>query len=98
MSANPINSSIFDIPFSSPYLLISKSYIISLLFYFVDKYLLIVLMFMIAGMGIGITRSPPQLSLFYTMLAGAIAILIYSSYKNRKEQQELRRQKRRSKK
>jgi 4-hydroxybenzoate polyprenyltransferase len=64
----------------------------------VDKYLLIILMFMIAGMGIAITRDPPVISMFYAMLGGAIIIIVYASMKSRKEQRELRRQKRRSKK
>jgi 4-hydroxybenzoate polyprenyltransferase len=51
----------------------------------VDKYLIIVLMFLIAGMGIAITRSPPSLGLFYSMLAGAIIVIIYSSIKSRKQ-------------
>jgi len=64
----------------------------------VDKYLLIVLMFLIAGMGIAIIRDPPVLGLFYTMLAGAITIIIYGSIKTRRERRELRRQGRKSKK
>lgn len=52
-----------------------------------DKYLLVVLMFLIAGMGIAITKDPPMLGMFYTMLAGAIAVIMYSAYKSRKERQ-----------
>jgi len=63
----------------------------------VDKYLLVVLIFLIAGMGIAITRDPPQIFMFYSMLAGAIGVILYSSYKTRKEKQEENR-KRRSKK
>jgi uncharacterized integral membrane protein len=63
-----------------------------------DKYLLIILMFLIAGMGIGVTRSPPEFGLFYSMLAGALIIIIYGAMKSRKEQKEKRREKRRSKK
>lgn len=59
-----------------------------------DKYLLIVLMFLIAGMGIGITRQPPQFVLFYSMLAGAIIVIMYSAYKSRKEQRKNRRRRR----
>jgi hypothetical protein len=55
-------------------------------------------MFLIAGMGIAITRVPPQFPLFYAMLAGAIIVIIYSSLKSRKEQKELRRKRRKSKK
>jgi len=63
----------------------------------VDKYLLVVLMFLIAGMGIAITRAPPQYPMFYSMLAGAIGVILYSSFKARKQRQEENR-KRRSKK
>ena len=62
-----------------------------------DKYLLVVLAFLIAGMGIGITRDPPQFILFYSMLAGALIVIFYSSYKTRKQKQKERKE-RRSKK
>jgi 4-hydroxybenzoate polyprenyltransferase len=52
-----------------------------------DKILLIVLMFLIAGMGIGISQKPPLYPMFYTMLGGAILVIIYSARKNRKERQ-----------
>ena len=45
---------------------------------------MVVLVFMIAGMGIAITKDPPVLSLFYVMLSGAIGIIIYSAMKNRR--------------
>ncbi len=63
-----------------------------------DKYLLIVLMFLIVGMGIAITRVPFLPGLFYSMLAGAIIVIVYSSWKSRKEQKELRRKGRKFKK
>ncbi|MEE9511855.1 MAG: hypothetical protein V3V38_02285 [Nitrosopumilaceae archaeon] len=63
-----------------------------------DKYLLIVLMFLIAGMGIAITRDPFLPGLFYSMLAGAIIVIVYSSWKSRKVQKELRRKGRKFKK
>ncbi len=63
-----------------------------------DKYLIIVLMFLIAGMGIAITRVPFLPGLFYSMLAGAIIVIVYSSWKSRKEQKELRRKGRKFKK
>ena len=63
-----------------------------------DKYILIVLMFLIGGMVIGITQVPPRLELFYGGLAGAIILITYSSIKNRREQQALRKEKRKSKK
>jgi 4-hydroxybenzoate polyprenyltransferase len=63
-----------------------------------DKYLLIILMFMIAGMIIAVTRAPFIPGLFYAMLGGAIIIIIYGSMKNRREHKEKRRENRRSKK
>jgi len=63
----------------------------------VDKYLLVVLIFLIAGMGIAIVQDPPVVPMFYSMLAGAIGVILYSSFKARKERQEENR-KRRSKK
>ena len=63
-----------------------------------DKYHLIVLMFFIAGMLIAVTRAPFSPGLFYSMLAGAIIIIVYSSWKNKKEQKELREKRRKSKK
>jgi len=55
-------------------------------------------MFLIAGMIIAVTKEQPELGLFYSMLAGALIILIYGMMKSRKEQKEKRREKRRSKK
>ena len=55
-------------------------------------------MFLIAGMIIAVTRVPIVWNLFDAMLAGAIVIIIYGALKNRKEQKELRRQRRKSKK
>ena len=63
-----------------------------------DKYLIIILMFLVAGMIISITREPFIPGLFYAMLGGAIIIIIYGSMKSRKEQKEKRRLNRRSKK
>ena len=63
-----------------------------------DKYVLVVLIFLIGGMIIGITQEPKRLELFYGGLAGAIILIIYSSIKNRREQQALRKEKRKSKK
>ena len=62
-----------------------------------DKYLLVILIFLIAGMGIAIIQVPPVFPMFYAMLGGAIFIIFYSSYKARKQRQEENR-KRRSKK
>ncbi len=63
-----------------------------------DKYLVIVLMFLIAGMIIAVTKEPQVWGLFYSMLAGAIIVIFYSSWKNKKEQKELREKRRKSKK
>lgn len=41
-------------------------------------------MFLVAGMGIAISRATPNLGLFYSMLGGAIVVIIYSSLKTRK--------------
>ena len=71
---------------------------------FVDKYLLVVFVFMIVGIpiafvnpGTGEIRDPPLFLLFYAAIGGMIIIIFYSSYKNRKERQK-ERAKRRSKK
>ena len=63
-----------------------------------DKYLVIVLMFLVAGMIIAVTREPFLPALFYTMLGGAILVIVYTTMKGRKERKELRRKRRRSKK
>ena len=63
-----------------------------------DKYLLIVLMFMVAGMIIAATSEPFNVGLFYAMLGGALVILIYTMMKGRKERRERNRERRRSKK
>ena len=61
----------------------------------VDKYLMIVLIMMIAGMGISAMRDPPTWGIFYVMLAGAIVVIMYSSLQTRKKVQEERKRKRR---
>jgi len=63
-----------------------------------DKYLLIILMFMIAGMIIALTRTPFEFVLFDASLGGAIIIIIYGSMKNRREHNKKRRENRRYKK
>ena len=71
---------------------------------FVDKYLLVILIFMIVTIPIaflspatGEIREQPLIPLFYVAIAGIIIIVLYSSYKERKERQKARA-KRRSKK
>ena len=63
-----------------------------------DKFLLIILMFLIAGMIIAATSNPFVEGLFYAMLGGSIIIIIYTAMKDRREKQAKRREKRRSKK
>ena len=63
-----------------------------------DKYLLIILMFVIAGMIIAATSDPFIPGLFYSMLGGSVIIILYAAMKDRKEKQAKRREKRRSKK
>ena len=65
------------------------------------KYLSIVLAMMIVTMAIaflspldGELRDQPIYPLFWASVAGAIAVIIYGSYQNRKKQQELRRERR----
>ena len=55
-------------------------------------------MFLIAGMIIAMTREPFVPGLFWSMLGGAIIIIIYGAWKRRKEQREINRQRRKSKK
>ncbi len=59
-----------------------------------DKYLLIILVFMVVTIPIafiepssGQIRDPPLIPLFYAAIAGIIIIFVYSSYKERKERQ-----------
>ena len=70
-----------------------------------DKYLLVILMFMIITIPIaffepttGLLRDPPNFILFYAGIAGIIIIVLYSSFKERKERRELNRKRRQSKK
>jgi NADH:ubiquinone oxidoreductase subunit 3 (subunit A) len=71
---------------------------------FVDKYLLVILIFMIVTIplafvnpGTGEIREQPIIPLFYAAIAGIIIIVLYSSFKERKQRQK-DREKRRSKK
>ena len=65
------------------------------------KYLSIVLAMMIVSMAIaffspldGSIREEPFYPLFWVSVIGAIVVIIYSSYQNRKAQQKLRRERR----
>ena len=60
-----------------------------------DKYLVVILIFMVVTIPIafvepssGEFRDPPLIPLFYAAIAGIIIILVYSSYKERKERQQ----------
>lgn len=55
---------------------------------------MVVLVFLIAGMGIAITRSPPVLPMFYAMLAGAVVVIMYSAWRARRQAQRERRERR----
>ena len=65
------------------------------------KYLSVVLAMMIVSMAIaffspldGSIREEPFYPLFWVSVGGAIVVIIYSSYKNRKTQPPLRRERR----
>ena len=69
-----------------------------------DKYLLVILAFMVVSIPIafisptdGMLRDPPLILLFYAAIAGIAIIIVYSSYKDRKIRQRENRG-RRSKK
>ncbi len=60
-----------------------------------DKYLTVILIFMIVGIPIsflnpttGEIREQPLFGLFYASIAGMCIIIVYSSYKDRKERQK----------
>ncbi|MDC0438144.1 hypothetical protein OAL41_02105 [Nitrosopumilus sp.] len=70
-----------------------------------DKYLTIILIFMVVTIPIafvspttGEIRDPPMLPLFYGAIAGIILILFYSGYKDKKEKQKANANRKRSKK
>ncbi len=71
---------------------------------FVDKYLLVIVIFLIVSIQIsfispatGEIREQPYILLFYASIAGISIIVLYSSYKERKARQKAN-VKRRSKK
>lgn len=70
-----------------------------------DKYLTIILIFMVIGIPIafispstGELREQPLIPLFYASIAGIIIIVFYSSYKEKKERQKSNEKRRKSKK
>ena len=66
-----------------------------------DKYLLVVMIFLIVSIGIAFfdpatgLREEPYIPLFYISIAGISIIVVYSSYKDRKQRQKLNRERRR---
>ena len=61
----------------------------------VDKYLLVIMIFLIVSLPIsflepttGELRDPPWLGLFYGSIAGIFVIIVYSSYKERQERRK----------
>ncbi len=70
-----------------------------------DKYLTVVLIFMVVGIPIafvspttGEIRDEPFIPLFYASIAGIIIILFYGSYKDKKERQKAKANRKKSKK
>lgn len=63
-----------------------------------DNYVKVVMMLLVGGMAVSLLQSPPRWELFYASIGGIIIIFLYNSFKNRKEQQRLRRERRKSKK
>ena len=66
-----------------------------------NKYLMVVMCCMLIGIPIafvnpteGGLREEPFIGLFYVSIGGAIVIILYSSYQSRKEQQKIRRERR----
>jgi len=60
-----------------------------------DKYLLVIMVFLIVTIPIalidpsaGKIREQPNIPLFYASIAGISAIILYSSYKDRKQKQK----------
>ena len=69
---------------------------------FMDKYMMVVLGFLMIGIPIaflspttGELREQPFILLFYASIGGIIAVIVYSSYKAKKERQRANRERRR---
>ena len=67
-----------------------------------DKYMMIVLGFLMVGIPIafispttGELREQPFIPLFYASIGGIIVVVVYSSYKAKKERQKANRERRR---
>ena len=95
-SANPINSSILPMRIVLSHIL--KSYIFFKLSTVMGKYSMVMLAFLIAGMIIAATSKPFNTPMFYSMLAGAVIVIGYTTWHNRKEHQRIKREKRKSRK
>jgi len=54
----------------------------------VGKYLLVVLILLLAGVGIGVAKQ--EWSLFYTMIGGCIIVILYNARQNRKKHDQER--------
>lgn len=91
MSAKPTSSSAFIIVESGAS---SKDILFCSNHGFMDKYHTVVLIFMIGGIGIGAYNT--NWVMFWVMIAGTIAIILYSSYTASRERRAERRRKRRS--
>ncbi len=70
-----------------------------------DKYLLVVMGILLVGIPIafvspttGEIRDQPFIPLFYASIGGIIVIIVYSSYKQKKETQRANRERRRKSK
>tara|TARA_B100000315_G_scaffold238387_1_gene256141 strand:+ start:93 stop:311 length:219 start_codon:yes stop_codon:yes gene_type:complete len=70
-----------------------------------DKYLLVVMGILLVGIPIafvspttGEIRDQPFIPLFYVSIGGIIVIIVYSSYKQKKETQRANRERRRKSK
>ncbi len=96
ISANPINSSILPMRIVLSHIL--KSYIFFKLSTVMGKYSMVMLAFLIAGMIIAATSKPFNTPMFYSMLAGAVIVIGYTTWHNRKEHQRIKREKRKSRK
>ncbi len=59
---------------------------------------MVMLAFLIAGMIIAATSKQFNIPMFYTMLAGSVGVIGYTTWHNRKEHQRIKRERRKSKK
>jgi len=83
----------------------SKRYMVLQTINFMDKYLLVILVFCVVSIPIsfvnpttGELRDPPFLLLFYGSIGGICVIVIYSSYRERQQRQKINSERRKPKK